>query len=368
MSSFFNALNSWNSFDFKSGLNNYSDNDITEILQKEQLTALDFLGLLSPAADSRLEDIATIANKLTVTEFGRTMLIYTPLYLSNYCNNNCLYCGFSIKNSISRSRMTEKQIADECDKIHSMGIRHILLLTGGDRINSSFEYIKMSVKIVSKYFDSISIEMYSMSITEYKTLKELGVNNITIYQETYNEKLYKNIHLSGEKSYYRFRLDAPERIAESGIKSINLGVLLGLDDPVIDFFKVALHCDFIFKNYPTIDVSISLPRIKDTLSSSYTPAFDIPDRLFTKFIMAFRIFLPKAGISLSTREEAGFRDNLIPLGITKMSAGSKTNVGGHSLDKGENQFEISDKRSINEIDSTLRNKGYQPVYKDWVLI
>ncbi len=367
MSSFFDVLNIWNNFDFSSKLNSYCNDDISLILQKKQLSILDFLGLLSPAADSRLEDIATLANRLTINEFGKTMLIYTPLYLSNYCKNSCLYCGFSTDNIIHRSKMSEIQIAEECQKIRSMGIRHILLLTGGDRVNSSFEYIKRSVKIATGYFDSISIEMYSMSIKEYKSLKDLGVNNITIYQETYNEKIYKDVHKSGEKSFYRFRLDAPERIAEAGISSINLGVLLGLDDPVIDFFKVALHCDYIFKNYPSIDVSISLPRI-NYAAGSYTPAFDITNRQFTKLILAFRIFLPKAGISLSTREEADFRDNLIPLGITKMSAGSKTNVGGHSLDKSEKQFEISDKRSISDIDLTLKNKGYQPVYKDWVLI
>jgi len=367
MNNFKKLLHEWDNFNFESKLNSFTDIEIKKILQKEKLTELDFLGLLSPAADSRLEEIASLANRLTINEFGKTMLIYTPLYLSNYCNNGCIYCGFSSRNSITRSKMTLDEIEIECRQVHKMGIRHILLLTGGDRVNSSFNYIQSAVKIAKKFFDSISIEMYSMSLKEYKVLKDLGVNNITIYQETYNEHKYKEVHPTGEKSHYDFRLEAPERVAEAGITSVNLGVLLGLDSPIIDFFKTALHCKYIYDNYPFIDISISLPRIKDA-EGSFKADFRIEDKLFVKLIMAFRIFIPKAGISLSTREESSFRDNLIPLGVTKMSAGSKTNVGGYSTNKSGNQFEISDERSIKEIDEALVLKGYQAVYKDWVLI
>lgn len=365
--SFNNIVVRWSDEYLKTQLDNVTEERINRILSSETITSEDFLALLSPLTDNRLEEMAITANRLTVREFGKTMQIYAPLYLSNYCTNRCTYCGFNCNNNISRSKLSLEEVHIECRAISSTGIKHIILLTGGDRVNTPFSYIKSSVEAASEYFDSISIEMYSMSEKEYEELNRVGVQNVTIYQETYNREKYREVHIAGEKSHYDFRLDAPERAAKAGIRSVNLGALLGLDNPLKDFFLAALHTEYIFRKYPGCNVSISLPRIRNA-EGSYKSEYEISDRDFVKFLMAFRIFMPKAGITMSTRESSEFRNSLIPLGITKMSAGSKTNVGGYTLNKSSDQFEISDSRSVDEIDEKLKSNGYQPVYKDWVLI
>lgn len=367
MSDFNPILEAWEGFDFASYLESRTESDIRSVLLKEHIDEKDFLTLLSPAADTILEDIAIKTNAITVREFGKTVQLYTPLYLSNYCKNRCTYCGFNVEHNILRTKLTEEEILLEGKKIRELGIKHILLLTGGDRVNTPLSYITRAVKLLDSIFDSISIEMYAMTEKEYKTLCDLGVDNVTIYQETYSRKIYSEVHLKGEKSSFDFRLEAPERAAKSGARSVNLGVLLGLHDPIKDFFMAALHCEYIKNLYPGCDVAISLPRIKEA-TGGFIPKEIVCDRTLTKLIMAYRLFIPRGGISLSTRESAKLRDSLLPLGITKMSAQSKTSVGGHDSKKSDKQFEISDKRSVLELDKDLRNRGYQPVYKDWVLI
>ncbi|QEN05866.1 2-iminoacetate synthase ThiH [Thiospirochaeta perfilievii] len=367
MDDFNNNLKYWLNYNFEKSLKSFTKDDVLKVLNKGDLEPLDLLTLLSPASDDLLEELAIRAKALTIREFGKTVLVYSPIYLSNHCNNRCVYCGFNKDNSIKRSRLSSYELENECLKLKQEGIRHILLLTGGDRVKSPIKYIKESIKTAKKYFDSISIEMYSMSNREYKELRDLGVHNVTIYQETYNMNLYKKLHLYGEKSDYNFRLEAPKRALSNGIKSINLGVLLGLGDPIIDFFMASIHSLYLFKMYPHADLTMSLPRIKSS-SGNFKQEYTIDDRLFTKLIVVFRLFLPKAGISLSTRESSELRDNLLQLGVTKISAGSKTDVGGYTKSKSDKQFEISDNRSIFEIDSRLRDLGYQPIYKDWVTV
>lgn len=367
MNSFYSQIEKWKEFDINSFLNCSTSKDVLAVLGKTELDERDFLTLLSEAADNHLEEIAKRAHATTIREFGRTIQLYTPLYLSNFCQNRCTYCGFNIENEILRTKLTDEEILIEGQKIRDLGIKHILLLTGGDRVNTPMTYIKNAVGILDKLFDSISIEMYAMNEKEYKSLFDMGVDNVTIYQETYNEARYSNVHLKGEKSSYKFRLDAPERAALAGARSVNLGVLLGLDSPIQDFFTAALHCNYIKNNYPGCDVSISLPRIREAIGG-FEPEELVTDKLLTKLIMAFRLFIPRGGISLSTRESSKLRDSLLPLGVTKMSAQSRTSVGGHNKTKSENQFEISDERTVKELDTDLRNRGYQPVYKDWVLI
>lgn len=367
MSSFNAALEQWEDFNFDSFLYSCTKEDVLTAISRENLSERDFLALLSPAADNYLEEIARRANEITIREFGRTIQLYTPLYLSNYCKNRCTYCGFNVDNNLLRTKLTDSEILEEGKKIRELGIKHILLLTGGDRVNTPLSYIENAIKILDSIFDSISIEMYAMSEKEYQRLFALGVDNVTIYQETYCRRKYKEVHLAGEKSSFDFRVDAPERAAKSGARSVNMGALLGLNSPIPDFFKASLHCNYIKKLYPGCDVAISLPRIKEAIGD-FEADHIVDNKLFTKFIMAYRLFIPRGGISLSTRESSALRDNLLPLGVTKMSAQSKTSVGGHKSNKSDKQFEISDERSVSELDSDLREKGYQPVYKDWVLI
>lgn len=361
-------ITTWQEFDFHNFLNNCKDSDIKNTLKKDSLNILDFLTLLSDAADNFLEDIAQKAHKMTIREFGKTIQIYTPLYLSNHCKNRCIYCGFNTSNNIIRSKLTDDQILNEAKKITELGIKHILLLTGGDRENSSFKYIKNAIKITKPFFDSISIEVYSMNLEEYKELIDLGVDNITIYQETYSKNRYSQVHLGGEKRNFKFRLEAPDRAAKAGANSVNLGALLGLyKRPIEDFFMAVVHSEYIKNKYPSCDIGISLPRIKEA-AVNFVPESPVGDLLLSKMIMAYRLFIPRGSISISTRESAMLRDNLLPLGVTKMSAESKTTVGGHSQKKSDPQFQISDQRSVKDLDSHLVKMGYQPIYKDWVRV
>ncbi|MGL1894244.1 MAG: 2-iminoacetate synthase ThiH [Spirochaetaceae bacterium] len=367
MSKFYSELIKWENFNFKKYTESVIPKDISNILLKESITILDTLALISPAADQFLEEIATKSNRLTQNEFGKTVQIYTPLYLSNYCKNRCTYCGFNIDNDILRSKLNIDEIIAESNLILNLGIKHILILTGGDRVNTPLEYIEDAIKILSSKFVSISVEIYALNEHEYERLINIGVENVTIYQETYNKKRYEQVHLSGEKSSYNFRLSAPERAAKAGIRSVNLGALLGLDKPIDDFIKTALHCKFIEQNYDGCEVAISFPRIKNAFGV-INKTETVNDKLLAKFIMAFRLFMPKSSISISTREDSNLRNNLLHLGVTKMSASSKTSVGGHSSDKNSKQFEISDLRTVSQLDKDLKGFGYQPVYKNWVYL
>lgn len=363
MTNFEGIVDKWDLFNIPDFINSRTKNDVKQTLGKKELKEQDLLTLLSPAADSFLEEIARKSREITDREFGKTIQIYTPLYLSSYCKNRCIYCGFNEENSIPRSKLSEKELREECRRLQHIGIKHILLLTGGDRINTPIDYISSSVEIAKEFFDSISIEMYAMSEKEYKSLMELGVDNVTIYQETYNKELYKKVHLSGEKSHYSFRLEAPMRAAIAGARSVNLGALLGLGNPIQDFFIAALHSKFIRDNYPGCDVALSFPRLREA-NSDYIQNNIVTDKLLVKMVMAYRLFIQRGGISISTRESMEFRNNILPLGVTKMSAQSKTSVG----DSGDEQFKISDERTVSELDRDLRQLGYQPVYKDWVLL
>ncbi|MBN2618514.1 MAG: 2-iminoacetate synthase ThiH [Spirochaetales bacterium] len=367
MSSFYNYLSNWDKFDYIKFLQSRTEIDIKQILEKEKINELDFLALLSSKSDLFLEQMAVKSSSITKREFGQTILIFTPLYLSNFCSNGCTYCGFHKKNKIKRGKLTKKEIIDEAIKIRELGIQHILILTGGDRIRSPFEYIRDSIIIMKQFFKSISIEVYALSEEEYLELHRLGVDNLTLYQETYNKSRYEEVHLYGEKRSYEYRLSAPERAAKSGFRSVTLGALLGLDNPVIDFFKASLHTLYIRDNFPGTEVNISLPRLRNSMGNSIK-SIELSDKDITKFIIAYRLFIPRSGISLSTRESSKLRNNLLPLGITKMSAQSKTTVGGHSEVKGDEQFEISDKRSVKELHRDLVSMSFQPVYKDWDII
>jgi 2-iminoacetate synthase len=327
-----------------------------------------FLGLLSESAENSLEEMAIKSHELTLKYFGRTIQLYTPMYLSNYCDNRCLYCGFNADNDLDRHVMTLEEVEKEADFISSMGLKHILILTGESRVKSPPSYIKDCVGVLKKYFSSISIEVYPLTQDEYSSLVKKGVDGLTIYQETYNEGLYDKVHPTGPKNNYRFRLDAPQRGANAGMRNINIGVLLGLDDWRKEVFYLGLHAKYLMDKFPDAEIGISVPRIRPQ-AAGFKPKHVVSDKNMVQIITALRIFLPRLSISLSTRERPEFRDNLIQLGITRMSAGSTTRVGGHTIkaeDEYSVQFEISDNRTVGEICSSLEKKGYQAVFKDWM--
>jgi 2-iminoacetate synthase len=328
-----------------------------------------FISLLSPDAENNLEEMAVKAHEITLRNFGRTMQLYTPIYLSNYCENQCVYCGFNATNKIVRKKLTSEEIKEEAEFISKTGLKHILVLTGDSRLASPLSYIKDSLKILKDYFSSISVEIYALSEKEYAELILEGVDGLTIYQEVYDEGIYKKMHPVGAKKDYLFRLNSPERGAKAGIRNVNIGALLGLNDWRKEVFFLGLHAKYLQNNCPDAEIGLSLPRIRPQAGNFSVP-YQVTDENIVQILVALRIFLPRIGIALSTRENAEFRDNLIPLGITRMSAGSSTCVGGHTAkvftDKSAPQFEISDDRDVEEMKRALEGKGYQPVLKDWM--
>lgn len=338
---------------------------ILRILAKDSLNPADFLALLSPKAEEYLERIAQRAHQLSVQHFGRTILLYTPLYLSDYCMNHCTYCGFNVTNLFCRKQLSLEEVEQEARSIAASGIRHILILTGETPDIAGLSYLTDCVTVLKQYFSSISIEVYAMDVEDYARLSRSGVEGMTLYQETYNPKRYQQLHLKGPKKDYRYRLDAPERACRGGMSSVNVGALLGLDDWRRDGFFSGLHAYYLQKRYPGVDVSLSLPRLRPTMGVCEEGNV-VSDRNLVQFITAFRLFMPRAGIPLSTRESAAFRDKTIRLGVTKMSAGVQTAVGGHiNSQENSGQFEVSDTRSVEEMSNAILRLGYQPVYKDW---
>ncbi|MFI5182471.1 MAG: 2-iminoacetate synthase ThiH [Thermoanaerobaculia bacterium] len=324
-----------------------------------------FRALLSPAAGPVLERAAGCAHALTVQHFGRVILLYTPLYLSNFCGNACRYCGFAAANPIKRSRLTMPEVEEEARLIGAMGFHHVLVLTGDSRMMSPVEYIGDCVEILRNHFSSIAIEVYALETAEYAQLVDAGVDSLTIYQETYDRGRYAEVHPGGPKRNYRFRLEAPERACKAGVRSVNLGVLLGLGDWRRDVFLLGLHADYLQRLHPDVEVSISLPRLRPH-RGSFEPECEVTDREFASALVALRLFLPRVGITISTRESATLRDHLIPLGVTTMSAGSSTSVRGHLDPSAEPpQFDISDRRDVPAVRRAIEAAGYKAIFKDW---
>ncbi|KNF10041.1 2-iminoacetate synthase ThiH [Gottschalkia purinilytica] len=366
--SFYDIYSRYKDFDIDSFYNNISDKDIELILQKDILNEIDFLMLLSPKAENFLEPIALKANSLTIQHFGKTILLYTPMYLANYCTNQCLYCGFNTKNDIKRKQMSLEEVEAEAKYISSKGIKHILILTGDAKDISSVEYINSCVNILKKYFNSISIEIFPLNEDEYSKLIKSGVDSLTIYQETYNEYIYDKVHLKGPKKDYRYRLDAPERACKSYINSVNIGALLGLDYWRKEAFFTGLHANYLQNKYPHVEVSISTPRIRPHVGD-FSPYHIVSDKNIVQFIVALRLFLPRCGVTISTRESENFRNNILPLGVTKMSTDSNTSVGGHTNKQNQtNQFNICDTRNVEKMMEDIKTLGYQPILKNWDII
>lgn len=350
----------------------FSVEQVRSVLSADTCTSETLRALLSEPAGAILEEMSQKAHALTLRHFGRTIQLYTPLYLSDFCENECLYCGFNKQNTLPRRKLSDDEIERAAAMIAATGIKHILILTGDSRKNSPVEYIIRCVQIIKRYFSSISIEIYALEQEEYAQLIRAGVDGLTIYQETYDERLYDAVHVSGPKKDFLFRLDAAERAGRERMRTVNIGVLLGLGDWRADVFLLGLHARYLQEHFPSTDISVSLPRLRPHAGSSFSVSCPVSDAELVQSIAALRIFLPYAGITVSTREAARLRENLLPLGVTRLSAGSSTKVGGRSyegLDEPKlSQFEIADQRSVEEIKAMVASKGYQPVFKDWLNI
>ena len=314
-----------------------------------------------------IEGIAKESKKITQQYFGRTISLYAPLYLSNYCSSQCTYCGFGSQNRINRFKLTHKEIQKEMDCISTEGIENILLLTGESYKATPLSYLEDAVTIAKNYFPNISLEIHPLEENEYHKLFLAGVDGLTIYQETYNKNIYKQVHLSGKKADYNYRLQTPLRAANAGIRSISLGILLGLSEASEDLFCLFSHLNEMEKTFPGIEYSFSFPRLRPKKGQKpFTNS--INNATFTKIICLARILFPRVGINLSTRESANFRNHALEFGITKISAGSNTSVGGYTLKNIEEQnpqFDIEDTRSVNEMIKTLKNRQFDPVLTDW---
>jgi 2-iminoacetate synthase len=339
--------------------------DVQEALYKNRRTLEDFKALISPAAMPYLEQMAQLSHQITRKRFGNTIQMYVPLYLSNECQNICTYCGFSLDNKIKRKTLTDEEILKEVAVIKVMGFDHVLLVTGEANQTVGTPYIKKVIRLIKPYFSQISMEVQPLDKEEYSELIEEGLNTVLVYQETYHREDYKMHHPKGKKSNFDYRLETPDRLGESEVYKIGLGVLIGLEDWRTDSFFTALHLDYLEKKYWQTKYSISFPRLRP-FSGGLEPKVNMSDKELVQLICAYRIFNEEVELSISTRESSTFRNNIIKLGITSMSAGSKTNPGGYAVEKESlEQFEIDDVRSPQDIAAMIRKQGYEPVWKDW---
>jgi len=314
-----------------------------------------------------IEDLAEQSRRLTQQFFGRTISLYAPIYLSNYCSSYCTYCGFHSHHRIHRFKLTQAHMHQEMTFVADQGIENILLLTGESYQLTPLSYLKEAVDVAKQYFPSISLEVHPMKENEYKELFEYGVDGITVYQETYDRLRYKEVHLSGLKSDYDFRLSTPQRAAKGGIRNISMGILLGLADISEDLYALYDHVRFMEKHSPGVEYSVSFPRLQPIKGEEFLPCH-IDDKTFIKILCLTRILFPRVGINLSTREKPKLRDHAIELGVTRISAGSNTSVGGYSLKpkiQQDPQFDIEDHRSVQDIIKRLKEKNIDPILTDW---
>lgn len=343
------------------------EGDVRRALGRENLNIRDFLALISPAADPYMEQIAERARKLTLQRFGRTLLMYAPLYLSNYCTNKCVYCGFNHDNQVTRLCLSPDQAAREAEAIAAEGFRHLLLVSGEDSRYVGVEYLEQLGARLKGRFSSIGIEVQPLQAEEYARLVGAGIEALTVYQETYNRQRYAQVHPAGRKRDFAWRLDTPDRAGRAGMRKIGIGALLGLSDYAVEAANVALHARYLMRTYWRTQVSISFPRLREAAGAADV-AFPVEDRDLFRLICAYRLFTTDAVLVLSTRESAAFRDQVFPYGITQMSAGSRTNPGGYAGDgeeSAEEQFHIQDERSPSEVARMLRSRDYEAVWKDW---
>lgn len=351
--------------------NAYTAQDVIRALNKENRGPEEFKALLSPAAEPFLEEMARLATLETRKHFGNSVYLFTPLYISNYCENYCIYCGFNCHNKIRRARLDEAQIEKELKAIAATGLEEILILTGESRAKSDVTYIGEACKLARKYFKMVGLEVYPMNSEDYAYLHQCGADYVTVFQETYNADKYETLHLAGHKRVFPYRLNAQERALKGGMRGVAFAALLGLDDFRKDAFATGMHAFLLQRKYPHAEISFSCPRLRPIVNNADINPKDVHEKQLLQVMCAYRLFMPFAGMTISTRERAGFRDHVIGMAATKISAGVSTGIGSHAEDSGEqgdDQFEIADGRNVEEIVEAIKARGLQPVMNDYVFV
>lgn len=333
---------------------------------KKALSPEEFAALISPAAYPFLEEMATIANRITSERFGKTISLYIPMYVGNACTNKCVYCGFNHDNPFERTVLTQEEIARECEAIKKLGpFENLLIVAGEYPALCGVDYLEQTLTTCRPYFHNLTIEVQPMRSADYSRLTRSGLNGVVCFQETYNKKAYKKYHPHGMKSHFDWRLNGYDRMGEAGVHKIGMGALLGLEDWRAEAVMMARHLRYLQKKYWKSRYSVNFPRLRPS-ESGFKPNFDVRDKDLALLTVAFRLFDKDIDISFSTRETPSFRDNMMKLGVTSMSAGSKTDPGGYAVNpKSLEQFEVSDDRSPSNVEEAIRNAGMQPVWKDW---
>lgn len=355
----------------------YTGKDVQAALNHEVCTVEDFKALLSPAAEPYLEKMAQRANLETSKHFGNTVYIFTPLYIANYCENYCVYCGFNCYNHINRMKLSMEQIEHEMKVIADSGMEEILILTGESRAQSDVKYIGEACKLARKYFRMVGIEIYPVNTDEYHYLHECGVDYVTVFQETYDSDKYETLHLMGHKRVWPYRFDSQERALRGGMRGVAFSALLGLSDFRKDALASALHVYYLQRKYPHAEMSLSCPRLRPIINNDKINPMDVGEKQLCQVICAYRIFLPYVGITVSSRESAQFRDGIVKIAATKVSAGVSTGIGDHESkytgkesdsEEGDEQFEIDDGRNIETMYKDIEGEGLQPVLNDYLYV
>ena len=355
----------------------YTAKDVRAALEHETCTIEDFKALISPAAEPFLEQMAERARRETSKHFGNTVYLFTPLYIANYCENYCVYCGFNCYNHINRMKLTMEQIEKEMKVIADSGMEEILILTGESRGQSSVEYIGEACKLARKYFRMVGLEIYPVNTDEYRYLHECGADYVTVFQETYDTDKYETLHLMGHKRVWPYRFDAQERALRGGMRGVAFSALLGLADFRKDALASALHVYYLQRKYPHAEMSLSCPRLRPIINNDKINPLDVHEKQLCQIICAYRIFLPFVGITVSSRESASFRDGIVKIAATKVSAGVSTGIGDHDSKyngkeneepQGDEQFEINDSRSLDKMYQDIAEEGLQPVLNDYLYI
>ena len=361
------VLQAMDAFDYDA----YTAMDVERALSHETCSIEDFKALLSPAAAPFLERMARKAEEITKNHFGNTVYIFTPLYIANYCQNYCIYCGFNCYNNIRRKKLTMEEIEHEMQVIAKTGMEEILILTGESRNKSTVEYIGNACKIARKYFKVIGLEIYPVNSDEYAYLHECGADYVTVFQESYNSDKYETLHLAGHKRIYPYRVNAQERALMGGMRGVGFGALLGLDDFRKDAFATGYHAYLLQRKYPHAEIAFSCPRLRPIINNDRINPMDVHEPQLLQVVCAYRLFMPFASITVSTRECERVRDHLVQIAATKISAGVSTGIGGHVEEieeKGDDQFEISDGRSVKEVYDALLTNHLQPVMSDYIYV
>ena len=368
-----NVMAQMNSYDYSE----YTAEDVKAALEHNTCTIDDFKALLSPAAEPFLEQMAERARLETSKHFGNTVYLFTPLYIANYCENYCVYCGFNCYNHIKRMKLSMEQIEKEMKVIADSGMEEILILTGESRAQSNVEYIGEACKLARKYFRMVGLEIYPVNTDEYKFLHECGADYVTVFQETYDADKYEKLHLLGHKRVWPYRFDAQERALRGGMRGVAFSALLGLSDFRKDALASALHVYYLQRKYPHAEMSLSCPRLRPIINNDKINPLDVHEKQLCQVLCAYRIFLPYVGITVSSRESAEFRNGIVKIAATKVSAGVSTGIGDHESKytgkeaeavQGDEQFEIDDNRSLDKMYQDIADEGLQPVLNDYLYV